>query len=308
MSNAFLPHGAIPYDHYIKKEIPSLVQALRENGYRTVAVHPYYDWFWSRNKVYPKLGFEEFISLDGFDHDRVRGWFISDEALVDRIITEIESAAAPFFVHAISMQNHGVYNAHRYAPDEVEVKGEFPEDLRLALQTYVTGLRDADRQLGRLLAYMEARDEPTICLFCGDHLPRFGQEYAIYRESGSVTSLPGSYTLKEYFDMASVPCLIWANKPDLLDTGFIPELVSPVYFPAILLHQLGIDMPSHVKYLSQGIKEYPVIHRQFLWKPDGELVDFVTEKDSPFLRGMEMLQYDILFGEGYSLNKPQETN
>jgi hypothetical protein len=154
---------------------------------------------------------------------------------------------------------------------------------------------------------METRDEPTIGLFCGDHLPRFGPEYAIYRESGSVTSPPGNYTLKEYFDMASVPCLIWANKPDLLDADFIPEQVSPVYFPAILLHQLGIDMPSHLKYLSRGIKEYPVIHRQFLWRSDGELTDFVTGKDSPFLRGMEMLQYDILFGEGYSLSKPQET-
>jgi hypothetical protein len=117
------------------------------------------------------------------------------------------------------------------APDEVEVKGEFPEKLRLALQTYATGLRNAD---------------------------------------------------------------------------IIPEHMSPVYFPPVLLKQLGIEMPEHIRYLSGGIEQYPVIHRQFLWTRDGDLVDFMPEMDNhPFLRGLQLMQYDVLFGEGYSLSEPE---
>lgn len=304
LSNAFLPPGAVPYDHYLKRGAPpSIPQILREHGYKTIAIHPYHDWFWNRREVYPKLGFEEFISLKDFSEDQQRGWFISDEAHVDRIIDTIESIDKPFFIYALSMQNHGEYDPHRYAPDEVEVKGDYPERLRLALQTYVTGLRDADRQLARLLEYMESRSEPIITLFCGDHLPSFGPEFALYRESGAIFSDAAEYALEDYFEMASVPCLLWANKEGLLDNDFIPEHMSPVYFPPVLLRQLGIDMPDQMRYLSNGIEKYPVIHRQFLWESGGNLVDFVTGKDNhPFLRGLEMLQYDILFGKRHALS------
>jgi phosphoglycerol transferase MdoB-like AlkP superfamily enzyme len=300
MSNAFLPSGAIPFDHYIREEIPSLVSVLRDNGYRTIAIHPYYDWFWNRKLVYPKLGFQEFISLADFEGAKYRGWFVSDEALVDRVIDRIEKSSGPYFVHALSMQNHGSYDPRRYAPDEVEIRADYPNTLKLALQTYVTGIRDADRQLARLLEYLESRPEPIVSLFCGDHLPSFGPEYAVYRESGTVQSSPGEYTLEEHFNMSSVPCLLWANKKDLLDTRSIPKHISPIYFPPVLLRQLKIEMPGYYRYLYQGMRDYPVIHSDVLWKPDGTLTSFDSERDSRFLLGLELLQYDTLFGQRYS--------
>jgi hypothetical protein len=95
---------------------------------------------------------------------------------------------------------------------------------------------------------------------------------------------------------------MWANKGDLLDKSAIPEHLSPIYFPPILLEQLGVEMPDHLRYLSKGMEDHPVIHRQFLWQKDGQLLDFLSEKESDrFLRGLDMLHYDILFGERYSL-------
>lgn len=33
-------------------------------GYQTVAMHNNYSYYYNRNKVYPDLGFEKFISLE----------------------------------------------------------------------------------------------------------------------------------------------------------------------------------------------------------------------------------------------------
>lgn len=309
MSMAFLPYGAVPYDHCIKTEIPSLAGILKNSGYRTVAVHPYHAWFWNRKNVFSLMGFEEFIALDQFNGAKHRGWFVSDEALVDRMIEKIDGLGEnPYFLYALSMQNHGEYDPRRYAPDEVEVRADIPEKMRLKLQTFVTGLRDADRELSRLLEYMESRPEPIVTLFCGDHLPSFGPDYALYRESGAIQSESGAHTLEDAFRMASVPCLLWANREGLLDADSVPEHLSPVYIPPLLLKQLGVEMPHHLRYLSKGIDEYPVIHRKFLWNPEGELLDFPSEKENhPFLKGLEMTQYDILFGERHSLLRPEKT-
>ncbi len=303
LSNAFLPAGAIPFDHYLKKPVPSIAHVLRNHGYRTTAIHPFYDWFWNRRNVYPLLGFEEFISLSSFELALRRGYFVSDEALVDKIIEWISDTDRPFFLYAVSIQNHGSYWPHRYAPDEeVEVIGEYPDELRLRLQTYITGLRDADRQLDRLLTYLGTRKDPIVCLFTGDHLPNFGPDMALYREAGIVSSPRGQYSLQEKMKTSSVPCLLWANKKGLIDVGEIPKEISPAYCPAILLHQLGIPLPNYMFFFLEAMKEYPVIHPSFVLKPGGELVELKKEEDNPLLRAMKVLQYDILFGSQYCLN------
>ena len=47
---AFLPQGSIPYQQYIRGSLPTLASYLREAGYQTVAMHPYYAKGWSRNR------------------------------------------------------------------------------------------------------------------------------------------------------------------------------------------------------------------------------------------------------------------
>ncbi|NLI31551.1 MAG: hypothetical protein GX422_02040 [Deltaproteobacteria bacterium] len=100
--------------------------------------------------------------------------------------------------------------------------------------------------------------------------------------------------------MASVPCLMWANKADLLDAHEMPEHLSPIYFPSLLLKKLGVEMPGHIQCLSQGMADCPVVHRRFVWRNDGELLDFKSQAESDwFLRGLRLIQYDVLFGERY---------
>lgn len=307
LSNAFLPRGAVPYDHYFKRDTPSIAQVLRDEGYRTLAIHPYYSWFWSRDRVYPLIGFQDFVSLSAFGGAETRGGFVSDRALVDKVIKTLEDTEKPFFLFVLSMQNHGSYWPRRYAPDEVEIQADLPEPLRRVLQTYVTGLRDADRELGRLIDYLAARPDPMFFFFCGDHRPSFGPDLAIYRDGKAAPSSRREDPLKEDFRMARVPCLFWSNDPVEFDLSGLPETFSPAYVPAILLDQMGIDLPNHLRYLLSGLREYPVIHRSFVTaRKDGSLYPFEDHKTSPFLQALSMLQYDVLFGSRFCLKVPSE--
>jgi phosphoglycerol transferase MdoB-like AlkP superfamily enzyme len=293
LSNAFLPAGAIPFDHYLRRPTPSLASVLKNQGYQTVAVHPFHAWFWSRDRVYPNLGFEQFISIDQFEDAEIRGKFTSDKALVDKMIDVIESTKGPYMVYAVSMQNHMPYLPNAYGAESISVTADYPERLQKELETYLTGLRDADRELARLTQYLSTRKEPVILLFFGDHQPSIGPAY--YHLSG---------TLKQGLQMekqlSEVPGLIWSNKKELLSNTNIPAVISPSYIPGILLGQMGLDQPLHMAFTGNGINDYPVIHRNFIKNGDDELIPFSKVRQEPFIRGLEVLSYDVLFGKQFS--------
>lgn len=292
LANAFLPPGAIPFDHYMRSPIPSLAWELRRQGYRTTAIHPFHDWFWNRKMVYPNIGFEKFISLTDFADAPIRGRFVSDAALVDKIIDEIRSSDGPFFIHAISMQNHGPYTAGQYDGDTVRVTNEMCDWLRPQMEAYLTGLRDADRELGRLLDFLGTRKTPVICLFFGDHQPDFSA--ALYSISGTIQQGP-AFQLQ----LARVPGLIWSNPKDLIDSAEVPAQLSPFYLPAILLHQMGIPLHGHMAYLKHVMARFPVIHRNFTIDAEGNLMRFEESRDLPYVNALEVLNYDVLFGSRY---------
>lgn len=292
LSNAFLPAGAIPFDHYLRRPTPSLASILKNRGYHTVALHPFHAWFWSRDRVYPNLGFQEFISIDHFKDAELRGKFISDKSLVDKMMEVIESTEGPYMVYAVSMQNHMPYFPDAYESDTVSVTADYPDRLCRELETYLTGLRDADRELARLIQYLSQRKEPVILFFFGDHQPNIGPVY--YKLSGTLKD-----GLQREKQLSEVPALLWSNKKDLLNVSNIPDILSPSYIPGILIRQLGMDRPPHMAFTLEGLNDYPVIHRNFFKNAGGDLFSFTNIRQEPFIRGLELLTYDVLFGKQF---------
>ncbi|MDF2568191.1 MAG: sulfatase, partial [Oscillospiraceae bacterium] len=176
-----VPTGSTPYLQYIKRNpFPSYPSFLKQLGYNTVAIHSYGRKFWSRDKVYPKMQFDEFIAREDFvNPERQRGW-ISDMETMRKVISSYEknkSTGKPFFNYTITMQNHGTYRKEGY--DESHVLSlEAPtlgEAERIKFTCYATGVRDADRALGFLIDYFKKNvKEPTIIAMFGDHLGELG--------------------------------------------------------------------------------------------------------------------------------------
>lgn len=106
----FLPVGATPYSNYAMTDsYSSIVSNLKNIGYRCVAMHPYYGYGYTRNAVYPRMGFDEMLFLEDFPQKKLLREYVSDQEMYEEIVRQYESRTdqTPLFIFGVTMQNHG---------------------------------------------------------------------------------------------------------------------------------------------------------------------------------------------------------
>lgn len=166
-------HQYNPYRRLAAQGFPTLASYLRSRGYRTVCVHPYHSGFYSRDKVLPKLGFDEFISLNCFHNAECVGPYVSDRAVGDKILELLQQEnSRPIYIHAITMENHGPLHWESVAAeDESQISNEMLPPGCKDLVAYARHLRNADSMFGNLKKQLSSRKKPSsLCIF-GDHVP-----------------------------------------------------------------------------------------------------------------------------------------
>jgi phosphoglycerol transferase MdoB-like AlkP superfamily enzyme len=231
-----------PYLQLTRSEIPGLVRELNANGYRTLAIHPNGGAFWNRNQAFRALGFDRFIDGDSFGDAAHYGWYVSDAALVDRIIAELSDAEQPQMIMALSIQNHGPYDAvplEDGARPDIAVAGldGLP---RTALQTYLAMLAATDAQLARLIEFVDARERDTLLLIYGDHLP------PLVRVFGQLSFQDGRRA-----EQQPVPWLLIDNRSREARTENHPSW----FLPAVVLEQAGLSDNRYFQLLRQTRRE-----------------------------------------------------
>lgn len=158
-----------PYLRYCDKPVWTVATYLKSIGYRTVCIHPFHKSFFRRDKVYPHLGFDEFIDIEDFSEDDRAGPYVSDNAVADRIEALLKDETTPLFVFAITMENHGPWKKARV---------EVPPELRAATPVasrsfgrYLAHLKNADKMIGRIRNMLLDSKRRSVFCFYGDHLP-----------------------------------------------------------------------------------------------------------------------------------------
>ena len=297
-SNAFLPAGSIPYQQYVRAPIPSLATFLKSEGYETRAIHPGTSWFWNRTPVYKDFGFDEFKSEENLPPMRLRGPLASDEAMTDEIIREADATDDPFFFFAVSLQNHGPYEPHRYADTTHTVTAPTSQWARDSLLSYAEGAADADRGLERLIDWAKTRERPTVIAFFGDHLPPLGP---VYVETGFLKDnvAPRKEPPDQMLLHHETPLVVWSNR-----TGPVKGMgaVSPAFLPYHVLRTAGITHPYYTGFLGDLRQRYRVVDRNMLLSAGGEAtVDWARQKKiDPAVRDFRYLQYDMMFGKRHA--------
>ena len=292
-----LPAGAKPYQQYVTHDMFSLPQYLKSEGYQTLAIHGYYATYWSRNVAYPHLGIDEFLAAEDFVNPDTRRGFISDDAMVDRIIEEYKTRSAsdaPLFIHAVTMQNHTTYSADRYNADElVKIVSDpgFSAETRSQLQDFATGVYETDAALGKLVDYLRTVDEPTILVFWGDHFNPVGENYELYTKTGWIE--PGQTNSPA---LHGTDLLIWSNyDATSIDLGTIGAYnISPV-----MMDLYGLDKPLYFSYLSQQLPLMRARTRGVTVEPDGTYSETMTDEQQQAFNTQWLLQYDLMFGKPY---------
>ena len=141
-------HRFNPYRRFARHGVTTIASALKARGYRTLCIHPYPASFFARDRVFPEMGFDEFLDLGSFANAERDGPYVADAEVARRIVAALGKKV---FVFAITMENHGPYRLE--GGDELAV--------------YLRHLRNADRMIGELCAAMR---EGVFCLY-GDHVP-----------------------------------------------------------------------------------------------------------------------------------------
>jgi len=160
-------------------EVPSLASFLRNIGYCTICIHPYPASFYQRDRVYPRLGFNEFLDIQTFDKKKRFGPYISDISVANKVAAIFCEATSPIFLFVITMENHGPLHLERTSPaDTDELYSSAPPDGCEDLTIYLRHLRNADRMIAELRNTLEQCEQPAWLCWFGDHVPIMPEVYA----------------------------------------------------------------------------------------------------------------------------------
>ena len=291
------------YERYFFDYITSAMPWMfRKNGYRTVGIHTFYGTFYNRNIIFPRIGFDIFLSSEYMPDAVYKGDFISDEYFTDRIIEQIilaEEADEPLFLFGISMQNHWPFHEARYYPLKFDVLSESSyldaEEIGV-MNTFLQGIFDADKQLGRLIEFINSRKTPTIVVFFGDHLPILGRhDQKIFEKLGFLTTQDEwSWALGDLVTAFSTHYLVWANY-DLQRECF--GTVSTFILGAMVAEATGISLNRYFTYLLGGSERLRVLTDKLFMSSSGIMEYGIENRSNLDVLTLEALWNAKMFGE-----------
>ncbi len=162
----------------------TLARALRENGYRTVAIYPTDGDFLNGRAAYADYGFDAFYGGEQLG----LGWHSTDADLMhafQRVFAAEKRKAngKPVFLFMLTLHQHGPHMtplSQLPAPyNKPLFSGKLASDkllddwLNLNLTNYLQRLAMSDAAEAHLESMLRADDRPALLLHFGDHQPSF---------------------------------------------------------------------------------------------------------------------------------------
>lgn len=226
ISTALFGAGEYPYDTIMREKFcENAAHALKALGYRATAIHNNAGDFYDRDIIFDNMGFDDFISIEDMGEVETTplGW-AKDAVLTESTLRALDATEESDFVFVISVQPHGKYIDERKMGEDALISvTDIPnEDEKTGYEYYLSQLYECDAFVGELVEALEARDEKTVCVFYGDHLPSFDWE------DGSLTD--GTLYDSEY--------VIWSNFETGIQNG---KGVTCYELAPFVLNSLGVD-------------------------------------------------------------------
>ena len=286
------------------QRVPSIVKAFQWQDYATEFVHSYNSELYNRAENLPAIGFEKVLFDDSFPEDaKIAGGYLSDLELADKLIREFErrDSNKPLFLYGLSMENHQPYFGQKFdEPSGLRYSGgNLDEAEQETMDNLLHGLHDADAALGVLTRYFEQREEPTIIVFWGDHLP--GLNTGLGKETlysllgyvdGDETKDWDSDTMKK---MHSTRFLVWNNYGADLS---VPAEMSTLGLGTHILDWAGVEKPLYYHWVDLALEDMLLYRQRLFITGDGE--PHSTAPDSSAVaQDYRNLVYDIIYGRGY---------
>ncbi|MCR4803734.1 MAG: LTA synthase family protein [Lachnospiraceae bacterium] len=266
MSMNFFGTGEYPYKTILKKtDCESVAADLHTIGYGTHVVHNNGGNFYSRVNAFSMMGFDSFTSKEHMQIKQMtpNGSWATDDVLVGETMKVMDSTVNQTdFTYVITVGTHGDYPTKPVIENPpFEAVGLEDEEKTNQWTYYVNQLNEVDTFMKSLIEELEKRDEDTMVVFFGDHLPTLGLENSDMKSN----------------DIYKTKYVTWNNfglKKHDADL-YLYQLMAST------LNDAGIHEGTIMNYHQTQMKR---------------------KNNDEYKKGLELLQYDILYGKRYAYN------
>lgn len=240
---------AAPFNYVNLSKTPhTLPRYLQRLGYSTAAMHCGNRENYSRNRVYPEMGFDVVrLGEECFRKQRYgkRPWLDADN-YADLIEVYNAMDPGPRMLYLLTFQNHGGYESNDDSLDTVHVQEDFG-DRTDDLNEYLTSVRMSAEAFRDLTEYYAAVDRPVMICMLGDH--------AAPLISSLDLDLPEDEAKQEVL-LRTVPYVIWSN----FDAGAVeaPEYQTLTDLMPAILRSAGLPLSEYYRALLRLHTEIPV--------------------------------------------------
>lgn len=310
LSVKFFGPGEYPYKAVLKERTgESLAYDLDSMGYASHAIHNHRAVFYNRNTVFANMGFDTFTSVEYMQNvaKTPKNW-AKDNVLTECINDALDSTEGRDMIYTISVQGHGKYPAEKVIENpKIEVLGAPSEELKWKYEYYVNQIYEMDKFIGELTAELAERDEPTVLVMYGDHIPAiditeddlesgtlYGTQYVIWDNFGMKKDDENLHTYQ-----------LAAHVMDMLDmqvgTVFTYQQNhknSETYLSD--LKALGYDMLYGKQYIYGGTNPFEPTKLKMGVK-DIKIDEVVKIGDRYYLKGQNFTQYSKVTLDGKTL-------
>ena len=268
MSMQYFGTGEYPYKTILKQtNCESIASDLSKIGYGTHAVHNNGGNFYSRTNAFSMMGFDSFTSkemMNIYEYTPLESW-PTDDILIKETLKALDSTKDKSdFVYTITVQGHGYYPTEKVLnKPEITVSGAKDEASGYQWEYYVNMIHEVDKFIKNLTDALEKRDENTMVVMFGDHLPTLDLED---------TDMKSGSTFKTKY-------ATWNN---------------------FGLEKKDADITAH-ELLAKTTNDLG-IHEGTIFTYEQNALDKGLTESEGYLDGLENLQYDLLYGKRYAYN------
>lgn len=257
---------------------------FRQQGYTVEGSHPYYSWFYDRDEINPRLGFEHYY----FDEDTYQALnngaqMSPDRVLLPEVVRKFEDAVGRgelYFSFNVTFQGHGPYPATKeYEHPFVENQGYSDETVHY-LNNYLAIIDDVDDALAGMVSSLRESEAPVVLILFGDHMPGLGDRESAYEEAGISFDLS---TEEGFYNYYATPYLIWANDAakQTLGNDFVGEgpTVGTNFLMNLFFEQAGYKGSPYAQYTTALMQTFTCVHSTGICRtPDGLVRELSPEQ------------------------------
>ena len=313
----YYPANAMIYQMFITQKQWSLAWYFKDLDYATTAIHPYKDWFWKRNLVYPLLGFDNFYHETTMNYIDRRSIYISDKAVSDEVINRYEMFSndgnKPIFTFAVTMQNHGDYYGTRYKDEEKQISlvREIDPQTDGMIESFLEGLRYASEAFVYLTEYFANVERPTYIIMFGDHAPHFANNklfYALDEEA--------NLYFEDIYNTNITPLLIWTNQdtPEINEKIKNINTISSFMLTEEIFNLTNLPKPGYIQMLTKIKEQTKGFTDKYTLNETGDLIgrnpEFAEDSETPemlkikeIFEKLKIVQYDATLGKNYVIDE-----